>query len=63
MISCSFQLFKSMEHKTIKRLSERYADRGLVGYQASQRVDAKLVLPEAVKSIKVKSNENQSQLE
>lgn len=47
----------------IKRLSERYADRGLVGYQASQRVDAKLVLPEAVKSIKVKSNENQSQAE
>ena len=47
----------------IKRLSERYADRGLVGYQASQRVDAKLVLPEAIKSIKVKSNENQSQSE
>lgn len=47
----------------IKRLSERYADRGLVGYQASQRIDAKLVLPEAVKSIKVKSNENQSQSE
>ena len=46
-----------------KRLSERYADRGLVGYQATQRVDAKLVLPEAVKSIKVKSNENQSQSE
>lgn len=46
-----------------KRLSERFADCGLVGYQATQRVDAKLVLPEAVKSIKVKSNENQSQAE
>lgn len=59
----SYYWIGDREKRHIKRLSERYADRGLVGYQASQRVDAKLVLPEAIKSIKVKSNENQSQSE
>lgn len=40
--------------RNMKRLSERYADIGMVGFVMSQRVDAKLVLPEAVKTLKVK---------
>lgn len=42
--------------RVIKRLVERYADRGQVAFIATERVDAKLVLPEAVKLLKVKSD-------
>ena len=41
--------------RKMKRLEERYAEQGLVAFITSQRVDAKLVLPEAVKSVKIKS--------
>jgi len=41
--------------RVIKRLVERYADRGQVAFLTSERVDAQLVLPEAVKMLKVKS--------
>lgn len=41
--------------RVIKRLVERYADRGQVAFITSERVDAKLVLSEAVKMLKVKS--------
>jgi HK97 family phage major capsid protein len=34
---------------TFKRLNERYADLGQVGFLAYKRLDAKLILPEAVK--------------
>ena len=37
----------------IKRLVERYADRGQVAFITTERVDAKLVLPEAVKLLKI----------
>lgn len=37
----------------MKRLVERYADRGQVAFITTERVDAKLVLPEAVKMLKV----------
>lgn len=40
--------------RVLKRLNERYADRGQVGFQASQRVDARLVLPEAVKALEIR---------
>lgn len=43
--------------RVIKRLVERYADRGQVAFITSERVDAKLVLPEAVKLLKVKGDE------
>lgn len=43
--------------RVIKRLVERFADRGQVAFITTERVDAKLVLPEAVKMLKVKSNE------
>lgn len=39
--------------RTVKRLVERYADKGQVAYITSERVDAKLILPEAVQAIKV----------
>ena len=42
--------------RVIKRLVERYADHGQVAFIATERVDAKLVLPEAVKMLKVKSD-------
>ena len=41
--------------RSVKRLVERYADQGQVAYITSERIDAKLVLPEAVKSLEVKS--------
>ena len=43
--------------RVIKRLTERFADRGQVAFITTERVDAKLVLPEAVKMLKVKSDE------
>lgn len=40
--------------RKIKRLEERYAEQGLVAFITSERVDAKLVIPEAVKTLKIK---------
>lgn len=39
---------------SVKRLNEKYADTGMVGFRVTHRVDGKLVLPEAVKTIKYK---------
>lgn len=39
---------------TFKRLNERYADMGQVGFLASKRLDGKLVLPEAIKVLQHK---------
>lgn len=41
--------------RSVKRLNERYADLGQVGFMATQRVDAKLVLPEAIKALEIKA--------
>ena len=41
---------------TFKRLNERYADYGQVGFLASKRVDGKLILPEAVKVLQQKAS-------
>ena len=43
------------EGRSIKRLNELYAPTGQVGFLASQRVDGKLILPEAVKVLAMKS--------
>jgi len=40
---------------TFRRLNERYADTGQVGFLATKRLDAKLILPEAVKVLQMKS--------
>ena len=37
---------------TFKRLNERYADTGQIGFLATKRLDGKLILPEAVKVLK-----------
>ena len=39
------------EGRSFKRLNELYAPTGQVGFLASQRVDGKLILPEAVKAL------------
>jgi len=41
--------------RSVKRLVERYADTGQIAYITSERVDAKLVLPEAVKTLEIKA--------
>lgn len=41
--------------RSIKRLNERYADLGQIGFMATQRVDAKLILPEAIKALEIKA--------
>ena len=41
-------------NRIIRRLSERYAEHGQVGFIGTQRVDAKLVIPEAIKSLEIK---------
>ena len=41
---------------SFKRLNELYAVTGQVGFLATQRVDGKLILPEAVKLLKNKSS-------
>ena len=43
------------EGRIFQRLNELYAPTGQVGFLASQRVDGKLVLPEAVKCMKMKA--------
>lgn len=41
---------------TFRRLNERYAETGQVGFIASKRVDAKLILPEALTILKQKAS-------
>lgn len=43
--------------RTFKRLNEIYAKNGQVGFLASQRVDGKLILPEAVQILKMGASE------
>lgn len=53
----SFYWIGDRGKRVVKRLVERYADRGQVAYITTERVDAKLVLPDAVKLLKVKADE------
>lgn len=39
---------------SVQRLVERYADSGVIGFKAFERSDAKVVLPEAIKLLKMK---------
>lgn len=41
--------------RSFKRLNELYAATGQVGFMASQRVDGKLILPEAIKVLQQKA--------
>ncbi len=51
----SYYWIADREGRSFKRLNELYAATGQVGFLASQRVDGKLVLPEAVKLLSVKA--------
>ena len=42
--------------RSFKRLSELYAANGQIGFLASERVDGKLILPEAVRGLSVKAS-------
>lgn len=41
--------------RSFKQLNELFAGNGMIGYVAKERVDGKLILPEAVKILKLKS--------
>ena len=51
----SYYWIADREGRSFKRLNELYATTGQVGVLASQRVDGKLILPEAVKLLSMKS--------
>ena len=50
----SYYWIADREGRSFKRLNELYARNGQVGFLASQRVDGKLVLSEAVKLMSIK---------
>ncbi|MCL2509183.1 MAG: phage major capsid protein [Oscillospiraceae bacterium] len=52
----SFYWIADREGRSFKRLDELYARNGQVGFMAYQRVDGKLILPEAVKILQQKSS-------
>ncbi len=39
--------------RSFKRMGELYSEHGLVGYRFTHRVDGKLIIPEAVKTLKI----------
>lgn len=42
--------------RSIKQLTELFADNGMIGYVAKERVDGKLILPEAVQILKLNAS-------
>lgn len=51
----SYYWIADRQGRSFKRLNELYAPNGQIGFLASERVDGKLILPEAVKTIAIKS--------
>ena len=51
----SYYWIADRQGRTFRRLNELYGTNGQVGFLASQRVDGKLILPEAIKVLKQKS--------
>lgn len=51
----SYYWIADREGRTFQRLSELYATTGQVGFLSSERVDGKLILPEAVKVLQMKA--------
>jgi HK97 family phage major capsid protein len=49
----SFYWIADRQARMFQRLIERYATTGQVGYLATQRVDGKLILPEAVQVLQM----------
>ncbi|MCL1964209.1 MAG: phage major capsid protein, partial [Firmicutes bacterium] len=52
----SYYWIADRQGRVFQRLNELYAPNGQVGFLATQRVDAKLILPEAVKVIRHKAS-------
>lgn len=52
----SYYWIADRQGRSFKRLNELYAANGQVGFLASQRVDGKLILPEAVKTMTLKGS-------
>lgn len=53
----SYYWIADRQGRTFKRLNELYAATGQVGFLGNQRVDGKLILPEAIKVLQQKSGE------
>lgn len=51
----SYYWIADRQGRSFKRLPELYAANGQIGFLASERVDGKLILPEAVKGLSVKA--------
>lgn len=51
----SYYWIADRQGRSFKRLNELYATTGQVGFLASERVDGKLILPEAVKTLDIKA--------
>ncbi len=51
----SYYWIADRQGRTFKRLNELYAANGQVGFLAWQRLDAKLILSEAVKALQQKA--------
>ena len=51
----SYYWIADREGRTFQRLNELYAPTGQVGFLSSERVDGKLILPEAVKVLQMKA--------
>jgi HK97 family phage major capsid protein len=49
----SYYFIKDRKAMTMKRLDEKYADTGHIGFRVDKRVDGKLVIPDAVKVLKM----------
>ena len=51
----SYYWIGDRQGRSFKRLNELFAMNGQIGFLASQRVDGKLILPEAIKVLTMKS--------
>ena len=52
----SYYWIADRQGRTFQRLSELYAKTGQVGFRVFQRLDGKLILPEAVKTLQMKAS-------
>ena len=51
----SYYWIADRQGRSFQRLNELYAVTGQVGFRATQRVDGKLILPEAIKVLQMKA--------
>lgn len=52
---CSYYWIADRQGRSFKRLGELYAPNGQVGFLGTQRVDGRLILPEAIKVLQMKA--------